>query len=366
MNKNQEDVLYLISCALNDVKPDIKDIDINEISEIAYNHSISSLICFSLEKAGIKDKNLIDLKNKAIRKLILLDKEREVVFKRLDEKGIWHMSLKGAILKDLYPIYGTRQMADNDILFDEKYRDEVRDVFLSLGYSVESFNEGIHDVYHKNPIYNFEMHVSLFNKSLPVFYNYYNELESKYLYKDNTYERYMTKEDTYIYILAHGYKHYSNSGTGIRTLIDLYVYNKSYDLNRNYIEEECKKLGIDDFEKKARNIGNKLFDRTRSELNKEEEELVDYFFSSCTYGTNSIRIENEINKLKLEGHKHPRVYYVFRRAFPSFSWFRQYYEFLDKYPIFIPFFSLYRFIKGLVTRANTWTNEIRIVKKKQK
>lgn len=360
MNKNQEDIIYLIYCALHNLKADTSNMDIKEIEKIAYKHTISSLVCTALD---IEDPFLIDQKNKAIRKLMLLDKERENIFKRLDEKGIWHMSLKGAILKDLYPIYGTRQMADNDILFDEKYRDEVRDIFTSLGYSIKSFNEGIHDVYHKNPIYNFEMHVSLFNKSLPVFYNYYNKLEPKYQYKDNTYERYMTKEDAYIYIVAHGFKHYSHSGTGIRTLIDLYVYNASYDLNRNYIEEECKKLGIDDFEKRAMGIAYKLFDKPKYELSLDEISFVDYFFSSCTYGTTSIRIENEINKIKLEGHKHAKFYYVFRRAFPSASWFRQYYEFLDKYPIFIPFFSLYRFIKGLLTRTNTWTNEIKVVKK---
>ena len=363
MNKNQEDIIYLIYCALHNLKADTCNMDIKEIEKIAYRHTISSLVCTALD---IEDPFLIDQKNKAVRKLMLLDAERDIIFKRLDEKGIWHMSLKGAILKDLYPIYGTRQMADNDILFDEKYRDEVREIFTSLGYSIKSFNEGIHDVYHKNPIYNFEMHVSLFNKSLPVFYNYYNNLEPKYQYKENTYERYMTKEDAYIYIVAHGFKHYSHSGTGIRTLIDLYVYNTSCDLNRNYIEEECKKLGIDVFEKKARGIAYKLFDKPEYELSTDEISFVDYFFSSCTYGTTSIRIENEINKLKLEGHKHAKFYYVFRRAFPSASWFRQYYEFLDKYPIFIPFFSLYRFIRGLLTMANIWTNEIKVVKNKQK
>lgn len=363
MNKNQEDIIYLIYCALHNLKADTCNMDIKEIEKIAYRHTISSLVCTALD---IEDPFLIDQKNKAVRKLMLLDAERDIIFKRLDEKGIWHMSLKGAILKDLYPIYGTRQMADNDILFDEKYRDEVREIFTSLGYSIKSFNEGIHDVYHKNPIYNFEMHVSLFNKSLPVFYNYYNNLEPKYQYKENTYERYMTKEDAYIYIVAHGFKHYSHSGTGIRTLIDLYVYNTSCDLNRNYIEEECKKLGIDVFEKKARGIAYKLFDKPEYELSTDEISFVDYFFSSCTYGTTGIRIENEINKLKLEGHKHAKFYYVFRRAFPSASWFRQYYEFLDKYPIFIPFFSLYRFIRGLLTRANIWTNEIKVVKNKQK
>lgn len=360
MNKNQEDIIYLIYCALHNLKADTSNMDIKEIEKIAYRHTISSLVCNALD---IEDSFLIDQKNKAVRKLMLLDQERNAIFSKLDEKGIWHMSLKGAILKDLYPIYGTRQMADNDILFDENYRNEVKDVFTSLGYSVESFNEGIHDIYHKEPIYNFEMHVSLFSKALPIFYNYYNKLEPKYQYREDTYERYMTKEDAYIYIVAHAFKHYSHSGTGIRTLIDLYVYNTSYDLNRNYIEEECKKLGIDDFEKKARTIGYKLFDRTRSELNEEESKFVDYFFSSCTYGTTSIRIENEINKLKLEGHKNAKLYYVFRRAFPSASWFRQYYEFLDKYPIFIPFFSLYRFVRGLLTRANTWTNEIKVIKK---
>ena len=279
MNKNQKDIIYLIYCALHNLKADTSNIDIKEIEKIAYRHSISSLVCTALD---IEVPFLIDQKNKAIRKLMLLDHERNVIFSKLDEKGIWHMSLKGAILKDLYPIYGTRQMADNDILFDEKYRDEVRDIFTSLGYSVESFNEGIHDIYHKEPIYNFEMHVSLFDKSLPVFYNYYNKLESKYQYKDNTYERYMTNEDAYIYIVSHGYKHYSHSGSGIRTLIDLYVYNKSYDLNRNYIEEECKKLGINDFEKKARGITYKLFDKPKYELSLDEISFVDYFFSSST------------------------------------------------------------------------------------
>lgn len=32
--------------------------------------------------------------------------------------------------------------------------------------------------------------------------------------------------DAYVYIVAHAYKHFIFSGTGIRTLIDLYVYNE--------------------------------------------------------------------------------------------------------------------------------------------
>lgn len=47
-----------------------------------------------------------------------------------EKAGIWYLPLKGVILKEMYPVYGIRQMADNDILFDFTYRKEVKDIFL--------------------------------------------------------------------------------------------------------------------------------------------------------------------------------------------------------------------------------------------
>lgn len=50
----------------------------------------------------------------------------------------------------MYPVFGMRQMADNDILFDSTYREKVRDIFLDSGYEIEAYNKGNHDVYQKN------------------------------------------------------------------------------------------------------------------------------------------------------------------------------------------------------------------------
>lgn len=101
---------------------------------------------------------------------MLLDSEREKIFSLFEKGGIWYLPLKGVILKEMYHVYGMRQMADNDILFDSTYRKEVKDIFLSLGYEMESYNKGNHDVYLKAPIYNYEMHVSLFDKTIPGFF----------------------------------------------------------------------------------------------------------------------------------------------------------------------------------------------------
>ncbi len=91
--------------------------NLDEIAKVAMHHTISSMICMALESAGIKINTLVDQKNKAIRKVMLLDRERQQIFSKLDEAGIWYVPLKGVLLKEMYPVFGMRQMADNDILF---------------------------------------------------------------------------------------------------------------------------------------------------------------------------------------------------------------------------------------------------------
>lgn len=260
----------------------------------------------------------------------------------------------------MYPVYGMRQMADNDILFDSTYRKEVKDIFLSLGYEIESYNKGNHDVYLKAPIYNYEMHVSLFDKTIPGFLEYYTQLEKKYA--DQGLNRHMDVNDAYVYIIAHAYKHFIFSGTGIRTLIDIYVYNESCSLDINYIHEQCKILGIQDYEKEAREMTYKLFDvptNDFSSLTKEELEYVEYYFTSGTYGTAKQRLKNEIHKFELEGSKHAKAKYVFRRLFPEANWFKKNHKFLDSYPFFIPFYGAFRIITKVFIGWKKWTSEIK-------
>ena len=49
-------------------------------------------------------------------------------------------------------------MSDNDILFDEDAWERVEKHMISEGYEAEYVGKGIHDVYQKPPVYNFEMH----------------------------------------------------------------------------------------------------------------------------------------------------------------------------------------------------------------
>ncbi|MBQ3413161.1 MAG: nucleotidyltransferase family protein [Oscillospiraceae bacterium] len=168
------------------------------------------------------------------------------------------MPLKGSVLKDLYPIYGMRQMSDNDILIDSFREAEVKKVMEDLGFEAVSYGKGNHDVYHKQPVSNIEIHTSLFvpshNKAI---YEYYRSVEEKLMPKEG-FERKFSDEDFYIYMIAHEYKHYTNSGTGIRSLLDVYVFLRKHedDLDKNYIDSELKKLGLEIFENDNRDLNS--------------------------------------------------------------------------------------------------------------
>ena len=113
-------------------------------------------------------------------------------------------------------------MSDNDILFDRSFQNQLEMYMKTHGYMVKTI--GNHSVCNKEPIYNFELHTSLYGSNHRKAYAYYQNVKER-LIPDaaGSYGYHFTDEDLYIYILSHAYKHYMGTGTGLRSLLDCYV-----------------------------------------------------------------------------------------------------------------------------------------------
>lgn len=384
-NEEIKSIMYLSACALNDEIPNseaLKSTDFERLFELANFHSISAIICTALEKGGFLSETYMSSKEIAkwkyakdvfIRKNILLDAERRKICKFMEIKGIWYMPLKGVILKELYPKIGMRQMADNDILYDVEYQDDIKKYMISNGYKAENVGKGVHDSYTKKPLYNFEMHRVLFcNAHNPIWVSYYENVKTRLIKdSDNNFGYHFTDEDFYIYILAHAFKHYDGGGTGFRVLLDIYVYIKSKAdvLDWNYINNELKKLEIAEFESQCRSLSEKLLSNPRSfneiKLSEDERKVLLYISSSGTYGTIKNRATKDINKIKLEGSiddiEVAKRKYYFQRIFPNMQWYKKHKPFLYKHKWLIPFFLPYRTMRALVLRRDKIKSEIRTV-----
>ncbi len=374
-------LIYLIACYLNGKKAEkelLSHLEIGSVYFSAVSHSLIAIAAAALENAGVVSARASDMKNNSIRKNMLFDAERGAILAEFEKKGIKYMPLKGVILKDLYPEVGMRQMADNDILFDERFRETVRDIFVERGYEVEHYEKGNHDVYMKAPLFNFEMHVSLFaKKKMDVLYEYYKDaLSIAKCDPENELSYNFSDEDYYVYLKAHEYKHYANNGTGIRSLVDIFVFLKAKgdSLDFDYVKAECEKLGFGEYEELTRELAFKIFDPdfakqmviadregAPSPLTEDELDLLLCFTDSATYGTRETLIRNRIErerKKRKTSVRFAKFVCVLKVVFPNRDHFRIRYPRASKCVLLIPFLWVLRGFTVMIKRPK---NTIRMI-----
>ncbi len=388
---------------------------------IAKKHNLVSLMAQAMEKMGFESdsdiwKRWLKEKNQLIYKSVLMDVEREAIQNFFEENNIWYMLLKGMVIRKYYPAPELREMADNDILFDNKYSKEVYDFMTARGYKSDDYNKGYHDEYLKPPAYNFEMHRQLVSsKERPKWYEYYKDVKSILINDANGKNQfYFSDNDFYVYFIVHTYKHFLNSGMGLRTVLDVYLYlnNLQDKLDFDYIEEQLKKLDAYDFEQTFRSLTFKMFGENAKEGNAAADELQDsfdakeqdmlresfdakkqdklcgsfdakeqdkwwnsfddkehdmlsYILDAGTYGNLENSVAHKMGYTKGEKKKaSDKAKYIFRRLFPSMDTIEEFFPFFYKHKWAIPFLYIYRIGKIPFTRRKKVAGELREVFKK--
>lgn len=382
LDETAEHLICLISYALRgtDAKAELTDgIDLAGLFVLAREHSVAAMVCMALEKTDAFDKaepavkkQWLDAKNNAVRKNMLLDADCQILMDEMESAGIWHMPLKGSILKDWYPQYGMREMSDIDILFDETKRRQVRDIFLRHDYSVHAFHKTKHDVYFKPPIYNFEMHTALIgeydSKELAA---KYREVVNKLITDENKkYRRHFTPEDFYVFALTHAYIHYTHKGTGIRTLADIYVMNRKTGQSMDwvYVKKELDFLGIEAFEKNSRELAEKIFSDipvSQIKLTAEERIMLQYYMNAGAYGSFESKINISLRSIQADTEPitgFTKFRYCMARLFPGREWCKDRYPFVYRHPYLLPFFWVWRCVKKLPLSRKRVKKEISAIR----
>ena len=358
-----DSVIYLAACVVNGILPDkqkVSEFDLQKLYKVANDHFMTAIVCHALESIGITDHQFIQAKFKSIRKISAMEIDKQQVFEKLEQAKIWYMPLKGSVIKDLYPSIGLRQMSDFDILFDERYPEKVKEIMEGLGFTCEKFAQSNHDIYYKQPVSNFEMHKTLFSELKTAMFDYYRDVHSR-LIKDeqNDYGYHFSDDDMYVYITAHEYKHYTSQGSGIRSLMDCYVYLKSKNdkLDWSYIEKQTKLLGFDDYERSRRELALKVFSPdNNSPLTDAEKKMLSEHTMLGVYGTFENGIKNQLNG----GSK---ASFWLRSIFIPYHVMTKSVPFTEKSILLYPLGFFWRCFRVLFTRRKTLYYTIKAVNK---
>ena len=353
-----ETLIYLTACYMNNVTAKLDNVNWDLLYAFSKGHNMSALTADALKKTEAfnnadeaERKRWTSLLNSAIKRTILFNAERKRITDHLEEQGIWHIPLKGAVLNDMYPCFGTREFADNDILYDGAYSDSVKEWMISQGYKMRN-DSYVADEFAKPPLYNFEMHSTLFRErkgaeNRIAFYK--GMLERKVPEKGKKFSFRMSNEDFYIYFIIHAHKHYDARGTGLRTVADEYVIMHCDKLrfDREFVDSELKKLGLTEFEATLCSLAEKLFSfpekayNARETLNGDEHKMLNLILTCGTFGKMDNMIKKELDPDSESKNLSKRKYYL-KRIFPGVSRYRYTNPFVYKHKIVYPFFWVYR------------------------
>lgn len=334
------DVIKIITSVIKSNKMKL-DIDYPSVFRVLQFHNLDVFLYYAY-KMGVIDidqEQADELKKiyaKNIYKTSVQEDELKIIKTTFKEYNLMFLPLKGSVIRNIYPSIDLRTMADIDILVKPDDLKTVYKLMINLGYKSIT-RGGNHDVYYKTPFMNVEIHHAMMDESYEMS-KYYQDIWDKVL-NDREYP-YLSDEDVYIFIVAHAAKHYLSGGTGLRSVIDVYLFNQKYDLDYDYIDIEFNKLNIKKFAENIKSLGEAWFNDTK--LSPELVRMENYILKSGVYGIHSHQIANDFNN-----SNDSKLIIALKKAFPSFKIMKKMFPSLKYLFILLPLYYIYRIIKGL-------------------
>ena len=360
-------VIRLVASAVNGVAPpENEGMDWQGIIDFAKKQSVLNLVAYAAESLENKpDEHTMRFLDEFRMQKMIVEAQQELAAddacKKLDEMGIRHMLLKGSVMKNFYPSPDMRTMGDIDILVEAARCDEVVKAFIADGFKFVGEGD-LHSNVKKGNAY-IEFHRSMVDSCHETLSAYYGDgFRLPHKIEDNEYEYKLTDEDFYVFLVAHIAKHYRYGGTGIRSLLDLYVYEKALpSLDFDYINGELEKIGLLVFCNKIRKI---TYDWYSGSFDGEFDIMSEYIVSGGVYGIEGTSMQNSFILDNIdEDIQSKKIKNFFGVIFLNYDEMKIRYPFLEGKKILLPLFWIVRFFDTLIHNPSNAKGRLRDSKK---
>lgn len=353
-------LLNVLRCEINGstLPPKPESVSWESVYQLSRRHGISALTYYIIKKCGANLDTEIQHKWAADYSKIMVQSSNQQyelgkLVQVLSDHQIPHMILKGSLIRDLYPLPELREMSDLDFFISREYHAAVSELLTDLGYQFES-DDGAHLAFVKKPHVCIEIHAELMKRAdryldaLKDPWKRAVQIKAACCYR-------MSDEDFYIFQLIHAAKHYYHGGTGIRSVLDIYLYLKNYrgKLDWKYIDQTISGKELRNFRKNIEGLSEYWFgDGPASD---DISEMAYYILRSATYGKTELRIENTVQRYIDRGMSlaYARIACFFHMAFLPLGEMEYIYPCLKKAPVLLPACWVARWCRILVKKPQS-------------
>ena len=293
------------------------------------------------------------------------EEELKKIVQELTASGIDALLLKGCLIRDLYPERDYRQMVDVDMLVREEDNNAAGEILRRLGYIYMPERCDHHDSYCKPPYMTIELHRNL----LPGYCDYKE-------YEKDIWERVipvsgekgcfrMNINDYYAFHLIHFANHYYAYGSGIRSILDIYLYLRKYgrELDEKYLGDWMKKLGLQELRESVERLSEYWFSAAGGEIPQTIGDMERNVFLSGVHGSRLLIVLRRAKESRSQ--RKSAISYILRRIFINREKMTIIYPFLNKYPVLLPFCWVHRLVEAILKNRKTIQYELGTLLKKE-
>lgn len=318
------------------ISPCPEEVDTNFLYKLSVRNAVQGILYLAVQSGAVTLSAETEAKLKKSYMTVLAreatqQEEIEYIRNAFNEENIEFMFLKGTHLKSLYPTPQMRFMVDMDILVKEESMNKGGKLILAHGFTQE-MNNGKDIVLVKKPFLTIELHRMLFVEDY-FMHNYFTSVWDR-VERISGLEYKMPINDLYVYTLAHLAEHYLEAGSCFRPLMDLYLMEKIYsELDFEYINEQFKKISIEKFAVKIRQLCKCAFDN--AEYNDDLITMENYIVFGAP-----VNNAEEVSRVALT--KQTKSQRLLNSLFPGLRHMKLRYSILEKLPFLLPFFWVVR------------------------
>ena len=292
------------------------------------------------------------------------------LFRHLRQSGVHALVVKGIVCRNLYPNPDYRMSGDEDILIPEDQFELCHQTMLDYGMQLADQAQDIyteHEVpYGKpgSPLY-IELHKCLFPPESDAYGDlnrFFKNVQDRAVKLSIDGEEVVTMghTDHLFYLICHAFKHFLQSGFGIRQVCDIVLFANHYGKEIDWIRilRQCREIHADLFTAALFRIGQKYltFDPALSGYPKEWQEIwvdeqlmLEDLLDAGIYGDGTMSRKHSssitLNAVSAQKQGKKAEHSVIKTLFPPVKSMERRYSYLKKYPMLLPVAWISRILK---------------------
>lgn len=349
------------------------DADYGEIFRLAEIHNVSGVAAGQImgfsaaDKAKIKELN--KFKQFLGHTIINYEIKNEIkaqLKKDFESAEIPYLFVKGAAIRQLYPLPALRTSGDTDLFFMSRDYNRVKNIYLKKGVAIALENKN--EIVLNKDGEEIELHSdSDFDNG--YFKNIFSIAE-----KSSEFEYSLSLENHLLYVLCHIAKHLNHCGAGIRMFMNVDVILRHIKSIDDSFFEKARAAGIETFTEAAFYLCNKWFNTPVDSKFVFDPYLLDFFENTVIDGGN-FGFENRnlgeyyINKSIGANGKNTvaaKIKAFLILMFPPAVILKSAYAYCDRHRLLLPAAWLNRIFDGIFRRGRHSKNTISQIMKTNK